>query len=47
MLMITEERNDDVLIFKLAGALAGAWARRVQALLAERYKLAESVTHRH
>lgn len=26
MLMITEERNGDVLIFKLAGALAGDWA---------------------
>jgi len=26
MLMITEERNSDVLTFKLAGALAGDWA---------------------
>jgi len=26
MLMITEQRKDDVLIFNLAGALAGDWA---------------------
>ena len=26
MLMITEERNDDLLTFKLAGAIAGEWA---------------------
>jgi anti-anti-sigma regulatory factor len=30
MLMITEQLNSDVLIFKLAGALAGDWALEFQ-----------------
>lgn len=30
MLMITEQRNADALVFKLAGALAGDWATEFQ-----------------
>jgi anti-anti-sigma regulatory factor len=30
MLMITEEREDDLLTFRLAGAIAGQWAREFE-----------------
>jgi len=30
MLMITEERNDDLLTFRLAGAIAGDWAHEFE-----------------